>query len=168
MIDLKKSLLVIVILAASLAAAGCDVLQKDAYDYMSEVRSTELQDESTNGVSLRDNSESVEKNLGKPKRIEKSDSVTHLSYGNDGLSITLDDDIVVEYQINSKVYQTVKGIKVGSSKEEVIQQYGSNYYTNKENKSYKRIGYFDKESNRHIEFFLKNNQVIYITVVDIS
>jgi hypothetical protein len=166
--DLKKSLLATVVIAASLTVAGCEVLQKDAYDYKNEVQSSELLDESTNGIGLRDSSEKVEKNLGKPKKIEKSDSITHLTYGNDELLLTLDDNIVVEYQINSKAYQTGKGIKVGNSKDEVIQQYGSNYYTNKEDKKYESIGYFDKESNRHIEFFLKNNQVINIKVVDIS
>ncbi|MFV2046324.1 hypothetical protein KDJ21_008170 [Metabacillus litoralis] len=165
---MKKCLLVAFILAATLTVSGCEVLQKDAYDYMSDVKTTKLQDESTNGMKLGDSSEKVQEELGEAKKNEQTDSITHLTYGNDGLMIMLIENKVVEYQINSSYYETVKGIKVGSNKKEVIEQYGQNFYTNKESNTSESIGYFDKESNKHIEFSLKNGQVIYIKVVDIS
>lgn len=163
---MKNIFLTTFLFAASLTLVGCDVLEKDAYDYMEEVKSTDLSNESINSISLGDPLEKIE--IGKPKRKEQDESIVHLTYGNDGLLIILNNNQVIEYQINNNQYRTEKGIKIGSSKDEIVKVYGPNHYKNREDEAFANLGYFDKELDRHIEFTLKNDQVITIKVVDMS
>lgn len=87
---MKNIFLTTFLFAASLTLVGCDVLEKDAYDYMEEVKSTDLSNESINSISLGDPLEKIE--IGKPKRKEQDESIVHLTYGNDGLLIILNNN----------------------------------------------------------------------------
>lgn len=53
-------------------------------------------------------------------------------------------------------YITQKGIKLGSSKKEVIDVYGENYYE-REDTGEEIIGYFDKTKKVNIEFAFRDD-----------
>ena len=54
--------------------------------------------------------------------------------------------------------ETVKGIKIGDNKEDVIKAYGKNHYFRSEQGA-NIIGFVDKERNTSIEFWLFNDKV---------
>ncbi|MEH7062013.1 hypothetical protein V7052_26475 [Bacillus wiedmannii] len=54
---------------------------------------------------------------------------------------------------------TSKNIKVTDSKDEVIKKYGGSYYTGIEMGIGKFIAYVDRDSKRHIRFWLEDEQV---------
>ena len=74
------------------------------------------------------------------------------------------DDKVQRYMISTDMFHTAKGIRIGSSKAEVIDKYGDSYYTRKETGVY-IMGYFDKENEMSIEFILTDGKVSTILVL---
>jgi hypothetical protein len=78
------------------------------------------------------------------------------------IATNVNDDKIIRIIVDkSGASTTSKGIQVGSSKGEVIQAYGNDYYKRVE-QGLDIIGYVDKRLNRTIEFWLVNGKVYSI------
>ena len=66
---------------------------------------------------------------------------------------------ITRFIITDSNLETVKGIKIGDNKEDVIKAYGKNHYFRSEQGA-NIIGYVDKGRDTSIEFWLYENKVI--------
>lgn len=147
--------------------SGCT---QNKMDYYNETPSTDLSKEKVGTISIGSKEQNVLNEFGEPdftEKIQRPQS-TYLVYGKNRNNYDLDFRIVggrvVRYFISSKKYKTEKKISIDSSKEDVIQAYGDNYYERTDTGS-DVIGYFDKKNKINIEFsFDKFNKVIGIIV----
>lgn len=160
----KKSFIMFLFL--SLILFGCEVLTKDSYDFYKDVETTDLSSENINSVHIGSSENEIIEKFGVPQKEDQDDSFKNISYENNGLLFLLKNNKLIEYRINNSNYSTNKGIKVGDNKQKVIEKYGKNYYTKKEDRTYSAIGYFDKVKKLHIEFGLSKGKVTFINVVD--
>lgn len=153
------------LLLFSLFLSGCGT--KNKMDFYKETESTDLSNEAIETVSIGSNEKEVLSEFGEPDFLEeeKESKSTHLIYGKD-LEFKIVEGIVERYLIINKKYQTEKRINTGSSKEDVIDAYGDNYYERTDTGA-DVIGYFDKNNKINIEFSLDSN-VVGILVSDIS
>ena len=124
-------------------------------------KTTDLSKENIEGLFLNDNfnREEITKNYG--KKTEQSRNVTGYDYFElkKGIEIVVNEKgNIKRFIITDNNLETVKGIKIGDNKEDVIKAYGKNHYFRSEQGA-DIIGYVDKERNTSIEFWLFNDKV---------
>ncbi|WP_406944096.1 hypothetical protein ACJA3J_11910 [Halobacillus sp. SY10] len=151
---------------------GCEPLAKETMDFYESTESIELSGENINSISINSYENDVINTFGKPTEVEKIEDPKskYLSY--DGVEFGFVDDMVIRLFIrrtheNSKIYETVKEIKIGDTKEQVIKEYGENYYERVES-GLDTLGYFDKDNKINIEFGFNENKVIAVIIKKIG
>ncbi|WP_407406235.1 hypothetical protein, partial [Peribacillus sp.] len=135
-----------ILLLSIIVLCGCGTTNK--MDFYENTDSTSLSEE-VNTISLNSTEDKIKEVLGEPdfvEEVEKSKS-TYLIYGKDRDNSDIEFQIVngqvASYFFSNNTYKTSKKITKGSSKEDVIQEYGENYYE-RDDSGAKIMGYFDK------------------------
>lgn len=140
------------ILVLIVGISGCGTTDK--MKYYNKTASTNLS-ENINTISVDTAEKVVRKTLGNPISVDSTNQSSDWKYGEDKKHIDLEFRImngkVNRYFFSSNNYKTTKGITIGSSKGDVIQKYGKNYFE-REDTGAKIIGYFDKAKKVNIEF----------------
>ncbi|HDR6293993.1 hypothetical protein ORM86_23025 [Bacillus cereus] len=140
--------------------------------YYSHTAFTDLSNESIGKVRLHDNidKEAFRKEYGEP--IKKIDNVYYDYYdwknGVETASIIegKEKGKIVRLMIGEDVnLKTAKGIGIGSTKQDVISSYGSNYYERTEQGT-AIIGYVDHKRYVTLEFWLGEGKVAHIRLDD--
>lgn len=170
-INLKIST-VISIIITFLILIGCEPLAKETMDFYESTESIDLSEENINSISINSYENDVINTFGKPTEVEEIEDPKskYLSY--DGVEFGFVDDKVIRLFIrrtheNSKLYETAKEIKIGDTKEQVITEYGENYYERVES-GLDTLGYFDKDNMINIEFGFNENKVIAVIIKKIG
>lgn len=122
---------------------------------------TNLGNESVDGLSLNDDyySKKISEKYG--KKTEQSRDVQNYDYFHlsNGIEVAINKKgKITRFIITDSSLETAKGIKIGDTKKDVIQAYGDNYYFRIE-QGLDIIGYVDKKRNISIEFWLADNKV---------
>ncbi|MFJ7677125.1 hypothetical protein ACIQXQ_03660 [Peribacillus sp. NPDC097198] len=143
-----------ILLLSIIVLSGCGTTNK--MDFYENTDSTSLSEE-VNTISLNSTEDKIKEILGEPdfvEEVEKSKS-TYLIYGKDRDNSDIEFQIVngqvASYFFSNNTYKTSKKITKGSSKEDVIQEYGENYYE-RDDSGAKIMGYFDKNQKVNMEF----------------
>ncbi|MFJ7848624.1 hypothetical protein ACIQZM_00710 [Peribacillus sp. NPDC097206] len=143
-----------ILLLSIIVLSGCGTTNK--MDFYENTDSTSLSEE-VNTISLNSTEDKIKEVLGEPdfvEEVEKSKS-TYLIYGKDRDNSDIEFQIVngqvASYFFSNNTYKTSKKITKGSSKEDVIQEYGENYYE-RDDSGAKIMGYFDKNQKVNMEF----------------
>lgn len=151
---------------------GCEPLAKGTMDFYESSESIDLSGENINSISINSNENDVINTFGNPTEVEEIENPIskYLSY--DGLEFGLIDDKVIRLFIrrkheNSKIYETVKEIKIGDTKKKVIKVYGENYYERVEG-GLDTVGYFDKGNMINIEFGFYENKAVAVIIQKIG
>ncbi|MGG1151633.1 hypothetical protein [Bacillus wiedmannii] len=140
--------------------------------YYSHTDFTDLSNESIGNMKLHDNmnKEAFRKEYGEP--IRKIDNVYYDYYawqnGVETASIMEGNEKgkIVRLMVGENTdLKTVKGIGIGSTKQDVISSYGSNYYERTEQGTV-IIGYADHKLHITIEFWLGEGKVAHIRLDD--
>jgi len=144
---------------------GCEPSSKSKMEYYDQTISIDLSKENINSITLNSVEKDVVRVNGKPasiEAIEKPKSKYYI-YGKDGSEDSADfkiaDGKVVSIQASNKKYKTVKGLTVGSTKAEIIEAYGKNYYQRTDTGA-NILGYIDKGHKINLEFSLDHNKVM--------
>jgi hypothetical protein len=124
-------------------------------------KTTDLSKENIEGQLLNDDfySEKITKKYG--KETEQSRNVTGYDYFElkKGIEIAVNGTgKITRFIITDSNLETVKGIRIGDKKEDVIRAYGKNHYFRSEQGA-DIIGYVDKKSDTSIEFWLFDDKV---------
>ena len=131
-VNLKTSTVISTIIMF-LILIGCEPLAKETMDFYDSTESIDLSGENINSISINSYENDVIKTFGKPTEVEviEDPKSKYLSY--DGVEFGFVDDKVIRLFIrrtheNSKIYETAKEIKIGDTREQIIKEYGENYY----------------------------------------
>jgi hypothetical protein len=145
-----------------LVVIGCDPFSKETMDFYEDTKSIDLSDENINSISIHSTENDVTATFGKPNDVEEiaNPQSKYLSY--DEIEFGIAADKVIRYYF-TKNYETSKGIKIGDTKEEVIKEYGENYYERTEG-GLDTVGYFDKENKINIEFEFYENKAAAVMI----
>ncbi|MFW2488587.1 hypothetical protein ACN077_08410 [Clostridium chromiireducens] len=167
---IKKVCKIIIII---LLLIGCTAL--GAYKYLQRsssfmfTKTTSLSQENIDGISMYESIDSKEFVQKYGTNLEKIDNALFDYYKlSDGLEIATNKQRqIIRVVINSDVksnMKTSKGIGLGSSVDDVINAYGTNYYKRTEEQMPMSpvIGYVDHERNVTIEFWNVENRVVEI------
>ncbi|MGE7768616.1 hypothetical protein [Peribacillus sp. NPDC096540] len=124
-------------------------------------KTTDLSKENIEGLFLNDDfySEEITKKYG--KKTEQSRDVTGYDYYElrKGIEVaTNKSGKITRFNITDRNLETVKVIKIGDKKEDVIKAYGKNHYFRLE-QGVDIIGYVDKKRDISIEFWLFDDKV---------
>ncbi|WP_088013928.1 hypothetical protein [Gottfriedia acidiceleris] len=175
----KKIIFVFIFLIAFCLIVKSYSFFEDGPFYTKFVKSTDLSNETFDRVGLHDNINrlSFTKRFGEP--LEKADNDFYDYYlWNNGLetaSIIIGKnkgEIVrliigdINNMSRHSELETIKRIKLGNSKEEIISLYGPNYFKRVE-QGCNIIGYVDKKNKIIIEFWLAD-KVVEIRLEDIN
>lgn len=151
---------------------GCEPLEKGTMDFYESTESIDLSGENINSISINSNMDDVIDAFGSPTDVEviENPNSKYLSY--DGVEFGLIEDKVIRLFIrreheNSKIYKTAKEIKIGDTKEKLINEYGENYYERVED-GLDTVGYFDKDNMINIEFGFYKNKVVAVIIQKIG
>ncbi|HDR4420006.1 TPA: hypothetical protein QCP59_000750 [Bacillus cereus] len=171
----KLWLIILLVFVISLGVIGYKLLgpfiEGRSY-YYSHTDFTDLSNESIGNMKLHDNmnKEAFRKEYGKP--IRKLDNVYYDYYawqnGVETASIMEGNEKgkIVRLMIGENTdLKTKKGIGLGSTKQDVISSYGSNYYERTEQGT-AIIGYADHKLHTTIEFWLGEGKVAHIRLDD--
>ncbi|RBW68597.1 hypothetical protein [Bacillus taeanensis] len=141
---------------------GYDPFAKDTMDFYEDTKSIDLSAEKVKSISIHSTENDVTAAFGKPNDVEEiaNPKSKYLSY--DEIEFGIAADKVIRYYF-TKHYETAKGIKIGDTKEEVIKEYGQNYYERVEG-GLNTVGYFDKENKINIEFGFRENKAAAVMV----
>lgn len=155
-----------------LVLIGCEPFAKETMDFYVSTESIDLSGENINSISINSYENDVINTFGKPTEVEEIENPKskYLSY--DGVEFGFVDEKVIRLFIrrtheNSKIYGTEKEIKIGDTKEQVIKEYGENYYERVES-GLDTLGYFDKDNMINIEFGFNENKVITVIIKKIG
>lgn len=168
--SLKKTYLFLGLLLLICVITGCDPSTTPKGDYYTSTQSTNLSQESIEQIHIGSNKYNVTKMFGKPTSIElvSQPKSEYYSYGkskdNYDLDFRIVKNAVVGYTLYTDKYGTAKGIRIGSSKTDVINSYGENYYK-RDDTGAKIYGYFDKSNKLNLEFATEGNKVIDIQLL---
>ncbi|MBN9653203.1 hypothetical protein J0K78_02915 [Halobacillus sp. GSS1] len=151
---------------------GCEPFSKETMDFYESTDGIDLSGENILSISIHSSEDDVINTFGKPMEVEEIENPKskYLSY--DGVEFGFVDDKVMRLFIrrtheNSKIYGTAKKIKIGDAKEEVIKEYGENYYERVES-GLDTLGYFDKDNRINIEFGFNEKEVIAVIIKKIG
>ncbi|ATP40767.1 hypothetical protein CSE16_12300 [Solibacillus sp. R5-41] len=125
-------------------------------------KTSDLSKENIEGLFLNDDfySEDITKRYG--EKTERSRNVTNYDYFElkKGIEIAVNETgNITRFIITNSSLETIKGIKIGDKKEDVIQAYGENCYFRSEQGA-DIIGYVDKKSDTSIEFWLFDGKIV--------
>jgi hypothetical protein len=154
--------LLTILVILSIYLTGCGT--KNKMDFYKDTVSTDLSQEKIGAVSIGSDESEVKDEFGKPDSTNKDTDSTYLIYG-EKLEFKIVNGVVERYLFTNNKYKTVKIIYKGSSKEEVIEAYGDNYYERTDSGA-EVIGYFDKTNKLNIEFTI-NEEVVGILISNI-
>ncbi|ALB45575.1 hypothetical protein [Clostridium beijerinckii] len=132
-------------------------------------KTTTLGQENINGIQMYESIDSKEFIQKYGRNLEKIDNALFDYYKlSDGLKIATNKQrqiirVIINSEINSNM-KTSKGIGLGSSVDDVINAYGTNYYkrTEEQMPSSPVIGYVDHEKKVTIEFWNAEDKVVKI------
>ncbi|NMF06858.1 hypothetical protein ACUH7Y_16635 [Clostridium beijerinckii] len=132
-------------------------------------KTTTLGQENINGIQMYESIDSKEFIQKYGKNLEKIDNALFDYYKlSDGLKIATNKQrqiirVIINSETNSNM-KTSKGIGLGSSIDDVINAYGTNYYkrTEEQMPSSPVIGYVDHEKKVTIEFWNAEDKVVEI------
>ncbi|MYL71794.1 hypothetical protein GLW00_13085 [Halobacillus litoralis] len=148
---------------------GCE---QETMDFYESTDGIDLSGENIDSISIHSSENDVLNTFGKPMEVEEIEDPKskYLSY--DGVEFGFADDRVMRLFIrrtheNSKIYETAEEIKVGDTKEQVIREYGENYYERVES-GLDTLGYFDKDNRINIEFGFNEKEVIAVIIKEIG
>lgn len=142
---------------------GCGTV--DNLEFYDDTESTSLSEE-VNTISIGSKEDRLRQVFGEPISVEKPDESNSKYLEYDDIEFEIKDGEVVRYFYSNKKYITQKGIKLGSSKEDVIDVYGENYYE-REDTGTEIIGYFDKTKKVNIEFaFSDDLDLVMVSKID--
>ncbi|MFD4707951.1 hypothetical protein ACFWM3_24345 [Gottfriedia sp. NPDC058432] len=175
----KKMIFVFIFLIAFGLIINSYRFFEDGPFYTKFVKSTDLSNEIFDKVELHDNinTSAYTKRFGKP--LEKADNEFYdyylwkngletasiISGKNKGEIVRLVIGNINNMSRHSEL-ETIKGIKLGNSKEDIISLYGPNYFERVE-QGCNIIGYVDKKNKIIIEFWLAD-KVVEILLDDIN
>ncbi|WP_142283059.1 hypothetical protein [Gottfriedia solisilvae] len=169
----KVNRIVLCVLMVNLLLSGCSSESRE--EVMKEVKSTDLSNENIQGIELgmSINDESFIENYGPfsalPDNKQYTSTRNYDQYWNEHIIMSVD-------RANSEILQigtldkndnfsTVKGIKNGSTIEDVISTYGENYYKYEDKEqSINVIGYVDRQDNIDLAFTYINDEVISVSL----
>lgn len=167
---IKKAfkIIIIILLLISCTALGAYKYLQRSSSFMF-TKTTSLSQENIDGISMYESIDSKEFVQKYGTNLERIDNALFDYYKlSDGLEIATNKQRqIIRVVINSDVksnMKTSKGIGLGSSVDDVINAYGSNYYkrTEEQMPSSPVIGYVDHEWNVTIEFWNVENRVVEI------
>ncbi|MDR0271138.1 hypothetical protein [Paenibacillus sp.] len=78
-----------------------------------------------------------------------------------GIVIASKNNKIIRIILSSEEYETMKGIKIGNTINDLKKIYGENFYK-REEQGTKIIGYYDKKSNATIEFWTYDEKITQI------
>ncbi|MEG0385369.1 MAG: hypothetical protein RR642_11505 [Solibacillus sp.] len=124
-------------------------------------KTTDLSKENIGGLFVDDDfySEEITKTYG--EKTEQSRNVKGYDYFElkKGIELAVNETgEITRFIITDSNIETIKGIKIGDKREEVIKTYGKNHYFRSEQGA-NIIGYVDKKRNTSIEFWFYNDIV---------
>ncbi|MDK2584854.1 hypothetical protein QOZ83_03195 [Romboutsia sedimentorum] len=103
------------------------------------------------------------------KVLSPSKDIVEYNYYNltDGIEIATNknDNKIIRFIIDNENIKTSRGIHIGDDKNQIIKFYGENYYTRIE-QGMNIIGYIDKKKEWCLEFWLGENDIIYMIRLD--
>ncbi len=132
-------------------------------------KSINLSEENIEKMYLGDstNQYKIKNKYGKSFSPSK-DNVEYNYYNlTDGLEIATNknDNKIIRFIIDNENIKTSRGIHIGDDKNQIIKFYGENYYTRTE-QGLNIIGYIDKKKECCLEFWLGENDIIYMIRLD--
>ncbi|NOU68818.1 hypothetical protein GC096_32875 [Paenibacillus sp. LMG 31461] len=126
-------------------------------------KSSDLTNEQISGISLNQSMRSKDfiDRFGEGKDL--NNALFDYYKLNNGITIATEknDDKIIRIGTHSSEFETKNGLKVGSYKNTIIEQYGEDYFERFEQGS-NIIGYIDKKSKATIEFWIVDNKVFFI------
>lgn len=144
--------------------SGCSQNRMDFYE---NTDTTDLSKENIGGIKIGSIEKDVMNVFGKPDSIHRSQEpdTYYLIYGkNEDVQFKIVDGVVKEYFFSDQKLTTEKGISIGDSKADVIENYGKNYYTRTDTGEKDNVlGYFDKENNIVLEFIFEKNLAVILS-----
>lgn len=158
-----KRLLQVVVLLCSLAVllAACGGKSETPLSFIDKVSSTDLRAEKGGKAELGMTETELVDKLGKPERTLNDGGRTFLFMYEDYQYTTMDNK-VLGYSIGPKA-ATARGLKLGGTKDQVLQQYGDAFYTLGDS-----IGYIDKTKRLSLDFKLKDDKVVAINLTSLE
>jgi hypothetical protein len=147
--------------------AGCDLSPAHKVPNPVQTKSTSLTGEHVQSVTLDSSEQDVIKAFGKPESVDVTDKPKgkYLNYAPDKkegkLVFFIVNNKVERYIFSDKRFKTLKGIKIGSTTDEVKKAYGENY-VERTDTSGRIIMFVDKKHKESIEFTLDKGKVISI------
>lgn len=125
-------------------------------NFYEQISSTEL-DEEVNTIKIGSSELEVKEAFGEPDSTVEIENGRQLIYGdsiNSNIEFQIEKDIVQRYFFSDEQYNINKNVAIGSTRQDVITEYGENYYT-RDDSGAKVLGYFDKDKGINIEFSLE-------------
>lgn len=159
----------ILLLPIAIILVGCDLMGQNKNNFYDTTKSIDLSKENINSISFQSTFDDVKREFGEPTEIQqiKKPPYYYIVYkdknGDELLDVRFVDDKVQRYMVSTNSLYTASGITVGSSKKDVIEEYGDTFYERTET-GVNVIGYFDKENKINIEFILTEETVTTIIV----
>lgn len=128
-------------------------------------KTTDLKNENISGIYLGDRTddEKVESQYGKISEFSQDNSMYNYYFLSENIEVAREknDKKIIRFVVNDKSVESYKGIKIGDSKERIVDLYGDNYYERLEQGT-NIIGYVDKNKKISIEFWLGiNDEVVF-------
>ncbi|WP_019244229.1 MULTISPECIES: hypothetical protein [Bacillus] len=126
-------------------------------------KNTDLHNERVEGIHLNENINDKKITARYGEISGESRDVVDYNYYmlREGLEIATDKQgMITRFIVTDKHLATARGIKLGDSKNDVIKNYGKNYY-NRFEQGMNIVGYIDKKKQKTIEFWMIDNKVAF-------
>lgn len=135
-----------------------------------EQTSSTVLNEKVNTIKIGSSELEVKEAFGEPDSTAEIENGTQLIYGDStdsNLEFQIKKGTVQRYFFSDEQYNKNKKVAIGSTRQDIITEYGENYYT-RDDSGAKVLGYFDKERGINIEFSLDESKIIGIEVSKIN
>lgn len=156
---IKYLILLVVLMVVLVIGKSCDINFSRSYHHRF-TKTTDLSMENVNGIHLGDriDDKDVEEEYGKISDLSRDNIMHDYYFLSKMIEVVTEknDKEIIRFVVNDKDIETSKGIKIGDSREKVIDTYGENYYYRLEQGT-DIIGYVDKDMKISIEFWLDHN-----------
>ncbi|MGL5327720.1 MAG: hypothetical protein ACRDD7_00535 [Peptostreptococcaceae bacterium] len=132
-------------------------------------KTTNLSEENIDGIYLGEkiNDNKVESKYGKISEFSHDNILYDYYFLSKEIEIATEknDKKIIRFVVNDKNIKSKKGIKIGDTKDKIIEVYGENFYKRLEQGT-NIIGYVDKQKNISIEFWLDENEKVVFYKLD--
>ncbi len=148
---------------------GCS---KEKMDYLDETKSTKISSFDIENTYLNSSSNDIIKSLGDPDYIEEVESSPEKYYiygpkeDKSDLEIGVSNEKISCFLLFTNEYEFNNDTIINQSKDEIVSRYGSNYYLREDTGS-NILGYFDKENNYNLEFYLNAEDNVTHLILEI-